>query len=249
MSKKRAFSLVEMLVVISVVTLLIGILAPALQHSKENARAVYCLTNLRSLGTATNTLTNDTGGRLPGIWDSVWINLKKPGGGCWLSNPPAGQSYFYSGPHTGELFSYVGKDEKTYRCPSLEAGVLNSGNGSNGRYDYSAFHAFAGATYYRVPPSSTIPVKDGLQIPTPWIIEESPSQYLNAGHVEGGFGGGDIIGSWHLGNNHLVSFDGSAMAIKNAVGLSSFHFYARTPKGHIVNLASHTSGYGGWDGR
>ena len=249
MPLKRAFTLIEMLVVISIISLLIAIILPALGHSKENARAVKCLANLRNIGSATNALINDTKERLPGIWDSVWVNLKKPGGGCWMSNPQPGQSYFQGGPQTGELFRYVGKDERIYRCPSLETGVLNSGHGSNGRYDYAAFHAFAGATYYRVPQTSHIPVKNHLSVPTPWIIEESPYYHLNRNHVEGGFGGSDLIGDWHLGNNHFVAHDASAFAIKNAVGLSSYHFYAKAPSGTIVNLASHGSGYGGWDGR
>ncbi|MEX2215058.1 MAG: type II secretion system protein [Phycisphaeraceae bacterium] len=46
-----AFSLIEMLVVISLITLLIAMLLPSMWSSKENARATACMVNLREIGT------------------------------------------------------------------------------------------------------------------------------------------------------------------------------------------------------
>ena len=54
MRKKQAFTLVELLVVISIIALLLAILMPALQKAREQARTVACRSNVRQIGLAMN---------------------------------------------------------------------------------------------------------------------------------------------------------------------------------------------------
>jgi prepilin-type N-terminal cleavage/methylation domain-containing protein len=55
--KKKAFTLVELLVVISIIAILLAVLMPALSRAREMARTVICQTNLRQLGTAWDAYT------------------------------------------------------------------------------------------------------------------------------------------------------------------------------------------------
>ena len=61
----RAFTLVELLVVIGIVALLISILMPALSAARERASRTKCLANLRTLGQAMVMYASDSRSWLP----------------------------------------------------------------------------------------------------------------------------------------------------------------------------------------
>lgn len=62
---RPGFTLVELLVVITIIALLIGILVPALRRARNAARDVACRANQRSIGVGVSVYTTDFDGVFP----------------------------------------------------------------------------------------------------------------------------------------------------------------------------------------
>ncbi len=65
LSFRRAFTLVELLIVIAIIAILAALLLPALASAKEKSKRIACISNLRQLGIAIHTYASDWNGKIP----------------------------------------------------------------------------------------------------------------------------------------------------------------------------------------
>jgi prepilin-type N-terminal cleavage/methylation domain-containing protein/prepilin-type processing-associated H-X9-DG protein len=109
--KRRAFTLVELLVVVTIIALLIAILIPSVKKAREQSKATACMSNLRSLALAVQmyAMTNDdhliTAGLAHGGVVNVhaaWINtLEAVYGKPLVSRCPSDKSLYWTNPWDG----------------------------------------------------------------------------------------------------------------------------------------------------
>jgi prepilin-type N-terminal cleavage/methylation domain-containing protein len=96
---RRAFGLVELIVVIAILTVLLSVLVPVVAKVRSSSRAVQCMSSLRGIGSAFQAYANANNGRLPdpGFADKSWEQMIRP---------------YFSGkfecPSDAELFPAVG---------------------------------------------------------------------------------------------------------------------------------------------
>ncbi len=151
--RSRAFTLLELLVVIAVISLLMALLIPALRAAREQGQKVVCLSNLRQLTLAWITYAEEHDGALV-LGDAFSTEMSSTAGRgteiyvAWLGKAfyyPKSRSELLENPDKGALWPWI-KDVDVYRCPRGRAGhaatygILNSarGGGAEGtlrRYD------------------------------------------------------------------------------------------------------------------
>ena len=146
---KKAFTLVELLVVLAIVGVLAGLMGPALSRAKQQARQAACVNNLRQLGIAAQLYWDDHNGRTfryrggaTNNGDVYWFG--------WIERGSEGKRRFDR--TAGALYPYMGASGVEV-CPALDYGMAGfklKASGASYGYGYNVHLSPPGAQAFNM---------------------------------------------------------------------------------------------------
>ena len=141
---KKAFTLVELLVVLAIITLLAAIIFPAFATVRGRARQTSCLSNLKQIGVAAGMYMQDNDGRYPRAVDPLDRNYPA----LWQDYAPF-QADIARFPLINEVLQPYIASKQVFACPA--DGGFDIADFANLRLDAtpSSFEKFGSSYYYR----------------------------------------------------------------------------------------------------
>lgn len=242
---QRGFTLIEMLVVISIILLLMGILLPALSKAREHGRNTVCTSNLRQWGIAVLAYCDNNNDFLPkpqhetggsakdDLDDGKWYNALPP----YINAPK--YTLIYDGSKAKEY-----KQENIWWCPEARQEFVDYGFTSSGNaFDYAFNTVIDGTTSYTPKPPSgqrhinTYHIKEtGKTL----IMTEPASRFE---YVSIGTSGAVVDPNRHFGqyvnmlflDSHVTNFIGKdAQTVYSGPGRPINSTYWTTNEGEVV---------------
>jgi prepilin-type N-terminal cleavage/methylation domain-containing protein len=146
-AQRRAFTLVELLVVIGIIAILIAILLPALTRAREHAKRTQCLSNLREMATAALNYAANNKGCLP--YHSAHNRPETAYDDISVPNPLDGitNGLPYKPSWLGGIWPYLGATARVMQCPSHPETPEILGMTANFQQALRTYHANGIVTY------------------------------------------------------------------------------------------------------
>lgn len=198
-ARQKAFTLIEILVVIAIISLLAAILFPVFSRSRENARRSSCSTSMRFMALGIRQYAQDYDERMP----LVAVN----------DTPSAAQCYGWQDgilPYTKSPLAFQCLSDPTFPPTTITAGhnVIYEEDGINDYYYNTRLHGIEEAKLITSP--SIIMIGEGRGIPNalaPYVTGTPPATPEGTGRntYDGGTASGFLAPNSVLGNTrHLL---------------------------------------------
>jgi prepilin-type N-terminal cleavage/methylation domain-containing protein/prepilin-type processing-associated H-X9-DG protein len=198
--RPRAFTLVELLVVIGIIAVLIGILLPALGRARESANTVKCAANLHSIGQGIALYTAAYKGALPAA--VVFSGMKLSNGQQYGPNGTQAPADIWGGGYvnwSSQIFTkpldvndpaFGAQDGwEMFRCPSLERGGVAPANTYPANQEPGMVNETAGALDAQAPRlaymlNEALAPRGRFGFGVPGAAVKSRYHYVQAGRVK-----------------------------------------------------------------
>ncbi len=195
---RYGFTLVELLVVISIIALLIGLLLPALKDARTTAERTACAAQLRGIGVGfEGYLQEDSNEIMPAAAMMPTINSEVATPNGIVAPAPTIQSV---------LINYV-SNPAAWDCPADDQGFVNALTGQS----YSSYFAAEGTSYqYNMglsgerienwkigPPQNPVLLYPILHASGTWVLADFSTFHGPRGNPDSA---NILFADWHVGN-------------------------------------------------
>ena len=221
---RLAFTLIELLVVVAIIAILAALLLPVLARTRETARRVVCMNNIRQLAQGVVLYAEENANHIPSAWDTApwsWEPYSCPSwdsfaaiASCCAESYPTNLCHLYTAGIIADPLVYFCPSQQSpdflYRGPdSFPAPQWNSRSWLTTGYNYNPYRAVPHSGYYgTVPkysllvsvPADKVLVMDLFSVWRPFDIAHGPGWNMAYadGHVE--FRHNDAVYAYVLGH-------------------------------------------------